>query len=268
MVRWHGSGQDRSCIEGETIGEQALPLWRKSEMTFKRWTLIFDLDDTLLETQPLYDEAKRRFRKAMGGLGFDGDIALRALEEIDQANVTRMGLTLARFAKSMSETYELLCRREHRQVQPSVREQVESFAWALRDRVPPLMDGAAEVLRQLMPIHHLILYSAGEVDLQMTKLNATGLHHFFGDDHVYIFDMKGDNQMRKILLAEDLNVDTTWMIGNSVASDLNPALRAGLKCIWLNSRSWKYDQAELLPGYVVVIDSLTEIPAILKSSAV
>ena len=56
----------------------------------------------------------------------------------------------------------------------------------------------------------------------------------------------------------------TLMVGNSIRSDVNPALRLGLLCIWLKSHSWEYDEAKLLPGQVWQVDTLRDILPIIE----
>lgn len=80
-------------------------------MVVLRSGLIFDGDDTLWETQSLYNLAKRRFRAEMEALGYDPEEVLRTFEEVDIINVRLLGFSKNRFPKSMSDTYEIMCSR-------------------------------------------------------------------------------------------------------------------------------------------------------------
>ena len=62
----------------------------------KRKGVIFDGDDTLWETMPLYTEAKQRFYDLMAAAGFDRGTAEERFEAIDHANVERFGFSQVR----------------------------------------------------------------------------------------------------------------------------------------------------------------------------
>ncbi len=72
--------------------------------------IIFDGDDTLWETAPLYARAKKEFFARMSSLGFDPLEVKKTFQLIDIANVDRLGFSKERFPTSMAETYRLLAR--------------------------------------------------------------------------------------------------------------------------------------------------------------
>lgn len=230
--------------------------------------IVFDLDDTLILTQELYDAAKRRFATLMELEGFDGDVAIQELDEIDKENVRLLGFSRQRFPKSMYETYIRLCKSKGQQVKTKIAETVLSIGRSVTDRVPRLMDGAQEVLSQLNEMGYcLYLYTVGDKEIQRRKIANTDLARFFkgiyfvsnGD---YRVKLKDEESLRKFLRRYDLNPETTWMVGNSLRSDVNPALALGLPCIWLRTGSWAYDEAELVNGELHYANALSDIPQI------
>jgi phosphoglycolate phosphatase-like HAD superfamily hydrolase len=74
--------------------------------------VIFDGDDTLWETAPLYARAKQQFFGQMSSLGFDPREVESAFHNIDVVNVDRLGFSKHRFPTSMAETYRLFCEKQ------------------------------------------------------------------------------------------------------------------------------------------------------------
>ena len=96
-------------------------------------SIVFDGDDTLWETQELYEQAKRRFFALLDELGHDRNEVAERFAEIDIANVARLGLSKERFPASMRETYEFFCDANGGQAQTDVTETVLSIGKAVFD---------------------------------------------------------------------------------------------------------------------------------------
>ena len=71
--------------------------------------VVFDGDDTLWRTMPLYSAAKAEFgRLLFRSIGVYPDEAIKKLEQLDRDNVARFGVSRLRFPKSMSDAYSTL----------------------------------------------------------------------------------------------------------------------------------------------------------------
>ena len=82
---------------------------------------------------------------------------------------------------------------------------------------------------------------------------------------MYIKERKSEYALQNILEQQRLIPESTWMVGNSPRSDINPALKLGLRCIWICKGLWEYDQETLLPGRVWRVSALREIiPLLVK----
>ena len=57
------------------------------------------------------------------------------------------------------------------------------------------------------------------------------------------------------------------MVGNSVRSDVLPALAAGLKVIWIDAHVWEYERAQrdLVDDRVIAASELEEIPGLIAA---
>lgn len=244
----------------------------------KRQGLIFDGDDTLWDSQIFYEEVKLRFYEILqrqGGLAeyfqsaqITYEDTARLIDEIDMRGVDREGVSSKLFSKSLIEAYGTLSTEAGVLPDPRVSQRL----WRLgripaRRRRSPL-PGARETL-QALSAHHsyiLVLYSTGTERTQMRKLRQVGLEEFF-DARVHIVPRKDDDTLRAVIRAENLDIPSSWMIGNSLRSEINPGLRLGLNCIWLHHGGWAYDQAgEIESGRLFEIHALPEIVDILAQA--
>jgi putative hydrolase of the HAD superfamily len=228
-------------------------------------TIIFDGDDTLWELQPLYDHAMDAFARLLSReLGTSPAIVRDELLRIDVSHVNESGFGEPRFRHSMLTLYERLCFKLGRPAAADTKAKILNIAATVSTVFPRPMDGAREVLEDLCVQYYLILYSGGTRKIQVQKLKNLGFDGFFKG--TYFCDTKAIGDLKKIVLENHLIPETTWMVGNSPKSDVNPALSLGLNCIWIRSASWAYDEEEFSNRKVHRIASLREIPGILSAS--
>ena len=116
----------------------------------------------------------------------------------------------------------------------------EERAW----RHVPYPD-AAEVLEDLRSDSKLGMLTNGASDVQWTKLDGSGLRPYF-DEVLVTGDIgvgKPDPKPFEVLLGRlGVEAKEAAMVGNSLTSDVQGALNAGVKSIWLNlDGSWAVD---------------------------
>ena len=95
--------------------------------------VIFDGDDTLWDTMPLYAAARERFLEVMATLGFPRDDVGRAFDRIDEANVEELGFSRNRFPVSMVRTYRQFCAAAHRAPSHSTEQDLTAVGAAVFD---------------------------------------------------------------------------------------------------------------------------------------
>ena len=79
---------------------------------------------------------------------------------------------------------------------------------------------------------------------QADKLERSGLASYFSA--VEIVAEKDPPTYREVLHRHELSPRTSWMVGNSPKSDINPALAAGLNAIFLfHKDTWVLEHAEI-----------------------
>jgi putative hydrolase of the HAD superfamily len=84
----------------------------------------------------------------------------------------------------------------------------------------------------------------GNVAEQTGKVERSGLKDFF--EAVEVVPEKNRESYEGIVARYALKHTTTWMVGNSPKSDINPAIAAGLNAVFIpHADTWVLEHAEL-----------------------
>ena len=94
-----------------------------------------------------------------------------------------------------------------------------------------LLPAVDATLSQLREHHRLILVTKGNTVEQTDKLERSGLRPLFSA--VEVLAEKNPAAYRDVALRYKCDPTSTWMIGNSPKSDINPALAAGLNAVFI-----------------------------------
>jgi putative hydrolase of the HAD superfamily len=105
--------------------------------------------------------------------------------------------------------------------------------------------------------HRLILVTKGNAKEQQKKVEASTIHMHFAA--IEIPPEKHAAAYCEIVARYSLQPETTWMIGNSPRSDINPALAAGLNAVYVHHpNTWVLERDELVhptpPRQLVQLD--------------
>ena len=159
------------------------------------------------------------------------------LDEVEHV----MGYGSVNFTKSLVETYRRVAEADVREEDV---QQVRQFGERILQQPLQLLDGVKETLDYLFPRHDLVLLTKGAFEEQKLKVERSGIENYFS--RVTIVDEKDVATYQK--LVEELQVEptTTWMIGNSPRSDINPALTAGLNAVYIpHPHTWHMEHEEV-----------------------
>lgn len=198
-----------------------------------------DADDTLWHNEPLFRLTQQRFIQLLAEFA-DSDVLERRLSEIEQANLAAYGYGAKGFTLSLIET---ALEVSHSQVSPNViRELLEAGRELLLHPVEPL-PGVSEALRVLSAENRLVLITKGDLFHQESKLAGSGLGQFFSG--VEIVSEKSPDTYRHIFHRYGSDPQCSVMAGNSVRSDILPALAAGsFAALVAYPLVWKHEAAE------------------------
>lgn len=228
----------------------------------KKKVIIFDGDDTLWKTQELYDEAKKKFKELMLSQGFDEDV-LKMLDDIDAERVKILKFSKSRFLESMLITYAIFVGKYQKNWSTEIEREIRGYAQSVFKFPPVLYDDTIDVLKELSQKFTLVLFTNGDREIQEQKINSLGEEFSALFSKIYIAEIKTTEEYEKIISDLGVSAEDVWVVGNSVKSDINPALKLGLKAIWLQRKSWKYEEDKLFSDKVFIAYSLTDVKNLL-----
>ena len=110
------------------------------------------------------------------------------------------------------------------------------------------------------------MLTKGDVAVQEARVARSGLAEFF--DLVQIVEEKIPETIRQLLVAMGVPRELGWMVGNSVRSDVLPALEAGIRAIWIDAHVWEHERTHdhLVDDRVVAVPDISEVPSIVVAS--
>jgi putative hydrolase of the HAD superfamily len=228
--------------------------------------LVFDGDDTLWRVEPLYDEARNFARDFVASLGLDS-VRWEALQRvIDVENVRSMGLHPRRFPTSCVEAYERLAHETDPVPKEAAKQIIRDLASSVFRRPAPLVAGAERVLRELSLEFRLVLLTRGHESVQRKRIEDSGLGAYF--EATFIVPQKDAAVFREVLEEVSGSPKRSWSIGNSLPSDIYPALESGMAAAWVDAHVWEYERrpVEEVAGRLIVAESLEDLPSLLKDS--
>ncbi|TEB09878.1 HAD hydrolase-like protein [Pelotomaculum propionicicum] len=228
-----------------------------------RCGLLFDFDDTLVETTVYFNQAKQRFAQIMSSLGFPAAEALATLNSFDIRNVKQAGGFLKEcFPRALGETYEYYCQAHGKKISLTLKKEIEELGWQVFSQPVEPVENAADVLEKLSGRFPLYLTTRGDPELQMDRIKQSGLSCWFSK--IYVLAEKNENAYRRIAFEQKISPPVSWVVGNSMKSDINPALRAGFKSIYIHHpHTWDYEDEAPLGGHVSV-ESVKDILGVLE----
>ncbi len=211
--------------------------------------VLVDFDDTLVDTGPRFRARRDTLFDFLEGLGFPRAEAKHAHHEVvDRELLDLMGFGPFRLGASFRDTYLRLSARAGLPPDPRLAREAEALAEGIEGPPPPL-PGAMDALRELVRHHPVVLYTQSHFpDYQMRCVEASGVLEILPPTRIRITPTKDAAAYRAAARYGGLADPTrSLMIGNSIRSDVNPALAAGASAIWVDGgEAWHHDLAEPL----------------------
>jgi len=209
--------------------------------------LVLDADDTLWDSNIHFLEAFENFVAAIAALGVDThrDSIKAVVREAELELIQTHGYGRRPYVIALERAVAQIVPEPHHE---PLRREVERIGTELIERHCDLLPGVGETVPELAARHRLILFTKGQRDEQMRKLHRSGLAPFFS--RVETPREKDPDSYRRLVVDVGLDRERTFMIGNSPRSDINPAVRAGLRAaIYIpHQHTWELEHEELDSG--------------------
>jgi putative hydrolase of the HAD superfamily len=224
-------------------------------------TLLIDADDTLWENNIYFERAIANFISFLNHHEYSPDQVREVLNDVERDCILRHGYGLHSFAHALVQTFERLAVEP---ITPALHETIEGLCRTIAEQPIEIRPGVTETLKALAERHRLILMTKGAVSEQSGKVERSGLKQFF--PAVKIVQEKDESTYRRVVSEHRLDPSSTWMVGNSPKSDINPALAAGLNAVFLpHGDTWILEHEELTtvtpPQRLLVLESFAELRA-------
>ena len=199
--------------------------------------VCFDADDTLWKNEEFYRQAEQQFARLAAGRMPPAQ-AIEALFNTEMDNLAVFGYGAKSFMLSMVQTALQIVPPE--QAAPAVQEILRIGRELILHPVE-LLPGVRSTLEKLAGKYHLSVVTKGDLLDQERKLKNSGLLPLF--NHVEIVSEKTPAAYRALFVRLNAKPQEVLMVGNSLRSDIFPALQAGAQAAYQPSPfNWKHEE--------------------------
>ena len=184
-------------------------------------TIGFDADDTLWQNEAFFRLTQDRFAALLADHADPSHLAER-LEAAERRNLGHYGFGVKGFTLSMIET---AIEATDARVPAAVIAEIIAAGREMLEHPIQLLPHAREAVTSLATDYRVILITKGDLLDQERKLAQSGLGDLFNG--VEIVSHKTAAAYRTIFARHGTGADQALMVGNSLKSDVIPALEAG-----------------------------------------
>jgi putative hydrolase of the HAD superfamily len=224
-------------------------------------TVALDADDTLWHNESIFHLTQDQYVDLLKDFG-DPDHMRARLQEVEIRNLRLYGYGVKSFTLSMIETAIDLTRGA---VPAKTIAGIMNLGRAMLEHPVEPLPGVAETLAALKDGYRLVMVTKGDLMNQEQKLARSGLGDYF--EAIEIVSEKDANTYRRVVARQGVAPEATVMIGNSMKSDVLPALEAGLWGIHIPYHiTWAHEHAEPpadSPRFAK-LETITDVPPWLR----
>jgi putative hydrolase of the HAD superfamily len=227
-------------------------------------TIAFDADDTLWHNERFFQLAQERFF-AMLGDDAPHEALHDALLATERRNLGFYGFGVKGFTLSMLETAALVAPGR---VDAAFTADVLALGREMLAHPVELLPGVDDALDALSGRFDLMVITKGDLFDQERKLEQSGLADRFG--HIEIVSDKKPETYRRVFDRHGQGARRGMMVGNSLKSDIIPALEAGAWGVHVpHALTWALEHAAAPEGHerFAVLPSLADLPALVDALA-
>lgn len=197
-----------------------------------------DADDTLWHNETLFRMTHERFNALLAPWA-DASALERTLETVERRNLGTYGYGAKGFTLSMLEA---ALEASAEQVPASVLAEILSAGRSLMRHPVEALPGVSQALPRLAALAPLVLITKGDMFHQESKLAASGLGRYFHG--VEVVSEKTADTYRRVFERHGYKPEQALMAGNSIRSDVLPALDAGCAAVAIPyPLVWSHEEA-------------------------
>jgi putative hydrolase of the HAD superfamily len=220
-------------------------------------TVGLDADDTLWHNETIFRLTHDRFVALLAEHG-DRDTIEGRLAEVERRNLRLYGYGVKGFTLSMIETAMELTGGE---APPVVVREILAAGREMLAHPVETLPGVDEALAALSETYRLVLVTKGDLLDQERKLAASGLGDLFAA--VEIVSEKDRGTYERVFARHGTGAEEAVMAGNSMKSDVLPALAAGAFAVHIPYViTWAHELADAPEGHsrYGALDTIAALP--------
>lgn len=224
-------------------------------------TIIFDLDDTLIETGDLFRASLRVMYDTvvsrLNGRAPSDDSIYALQNDIDAKLMGRSGVKPERFSQSLVDTYRAVLKEQGvAALEDDEKSLFEAGLDAFR-RTPEMSPGSEDVLAAFSD-RELLMYTWGHPEIQRPRIDALELGPRFSEVHIVL---KKDREALERVVGER-DPKETLVCGDSLKNEILPATEIGCHAVHLErADGWAYLHTEVDANVKYHrIAAITELP--------
>ncbi|MCX7305120.1 MAG: HAD family hydrolase [Hyphomicrobiales bacterium] len=206
-------------------------------------TIGFDADDTLWQNEQFYQIRQARFLDLLAEYA-DPDGLPDRLIAVMMRNIKAYGFGIKSFTLSMIET---AIEVTEGRAPASLIQEILAAGREMAAHPVEILPHARETLEALAGRYRLVLITKGDLFDQERKIAESGLGDLF--DAVEIVSDKKISTYERIFGRHGGGPGAAMMVGNSLKSDILPAIAAGSWGVYVpHDLTWAYEHAETPSG--------------------
>ena len=225
--------------------------------------LIWDFDDTIVKTSIEFDRTNQSAAEIISSAVFGqvGEVeSIKAYQrKLDIEMVKEIGFLPNRYLLTWYKTYEYFANMAgkvlNKRTQDELTEKVLDVYERKYDNIPESIPVLKELKRQG---YEMIILTAGVEEIQKRKIEQSGAYQYVNDIHVFT---QKTPQTFKMMMDKYHSSDYV-MIGNSLKSDIYPALENDAWGFHYEQATWEVDHHHINKNHekYVRLTTLTEVP--------
>ncbi len=224
-------------------------------------TVGFDADDTLWHNESIFVSTHEKLRALLAAY-HDAETVERQLFATEMRNLERYGYGIKSFALSAIETAVELSRGQLKADEVSA---IIKLTHLMLDHPVEILPHVVETIEALRSSYRLIVITKGDLRDQERKIRRSGLEGSFSA--VEIVSEKDRNSYDRILRRHAVRPEEFLMVGNSIRSDILPALELGAYAAHVPyPLTWEHERVDKEPEHerYFSLSALAELPPLLE----
>ena len=199
--------------------------------------IAFDADDTLFVNEPYFQEVEQKFCALMSDYLSQQGLS-QELFRTEIENLNLYGYGIKGYILSMIEAAMKI---SNNTISIEIIEKIIQYGKELLQKPIELLDDVEQTLKTLHKKYKLIVATKGDLKDQQSKLQRSGLSHYF--HHIEVMSDKHEINYQHLLTRLEVSPHEFLMIGNSLKSDILPVLNLGGHAIHIPFHTtWEHEK--------------------------